>query len=591
MLAGVALLVLFALAGAAAAQPFSDVTAAAGIDHQHGWREPLVSEDGSFDERRHFAGGVAAGDIDGDGWVDLYFVRGDVGPHLLFRNRGDGTFEEVGAAAGVALVAVGPGRFHAGCGPAFADVDGDGRLDLFVGNLLGEPPALFRNRGDGTFADVTAASGLLALTRATYSAAFGDVDGDGDLDLALAHWNSILVPGESSETLWRNDGRGRFTDVSRESGIAAALLAGSELAFDFTFTPNFADLDDDGDLDLLIAADIGSSRVFRNRGDGTFEDRTDRAVISDENGMGAAVGDVDGDGVLDWFVSSIWDPDGFAEGAWGVSGNRLYRGRGDGTFADVTTTAGVREGYWGWAATFADLDNDGHLDLFHVNGFGRSPDYEPSAAFHSDPSRLFLARGDGTFAERAAELGVAGDGMGRGAVAFDYDRDGDLDLLTTSNAGPPHLFRNDAPPPHHFLAVRLEGGGPNSAGVGARVLVEAGGRTQMRELRAGSNYLSQDPIEAHFGLGEAATAERVEVRWPDGARTVRESVAAGQLLRLGPPAACAADCNGDGRVAAAEVLRAVRLAAGAAAPASCPSLDATPGAGAVVAQVFGCGDP
>jgi hypothetical protein len=504
-----------------AAWHFTDVTAEAGLSYQHGY---LVEP--GFREASEAAGGVAAGDYDGDGWVDLYVVRGTIGPNLLFHNRGDGTFEEVGQAAGVALAGV------RSSGPLFADLDGDGRLDLFVGGVDGTPVSVFRNAGDGTFTDVTAASGIAIPPGSdTFSATAADYDRDGDLDLFLTHWVTSFfpVPGTSSFHLWRNDGTGVFTDVTLAAGI---VPLGPSDYFN-SLTANFADIDGDGWPDLLVTGDFFTSRVYRNNRDGTLAFATDRSVITDGNGMGAAVGDYDGDGDLDWFVTSIWDPNGVAEGNWDTTGNRLYRNRGDGTFEDATDAAGVRVGYWGWGCTFQDLDNDGDLDLFHVNGFG-AVDFPEAAEFVADPSRLFVNNGDGTFAERAAELGVADTDQGRGVVAFDYDGDGDLDLFVHNSEGPGRLYRNDGGNALHWLDVSLRGRAPNTEGIGARIRVTAGDRTQLRELHAGNNYVSQDPAEAHFGLGTASSA-MVEVLWLDGTRSVREKVAANQRLVIEQP--------------------------------------------------------
>ena len=574
---------------------FVDVTRAAGLTYTHGYSRPLVSADGSFDERRHFAGGVAAGDYDGDGWIDLYAIRGDIGPNLLLHNLGTGRFEDRAADAGVALA----GSF--GSAPLFADFDGDGRLDLLVGGVHGvgtgvpaDAPVvrLFRNSGDGTFVEATEASGL-SVTRDTFSAAAADFDGDGDLDLALSHWATLLVPGESSQTLWRNEGNLRFVDVSLESGITAALGEGGRQPWDFSFTPNFADIDGDRRPDLLISGDFGHSHVLRNRGDGTFADSTDRTVISDENGMGGAVGDFDNDGVLDWFVSSIWDPAGATLEHWAVSGNRLYRGEGNGGFVDATDAAGVRAGYWGWGASFCDLDNDGALDLVQTNGFGRSADYLPSAAFFADPLRVFLNDGNGSFRERSAELGLVDDSMGRGLVCFDFDRDGDLDLLLANGGQPPRLFRNDGGNRNRFLAVQVRGMAANSEGVGARIELQSGGRRQLRELRAGSNFESQDPAEAHFGLARDAVVDSLTVIWPDGSTASWEKIVADQRLRLDPPSTvtptpsptpsptatqgwtpqCAGDCDGSGQVTVDEILRAVAIALASETLEVCRGLD------------------
>jgi len=494
----------------ASAQPwrFVDVTVDAGLVYEHGFTITRVSV------RRMLLAGVAAGDYDNDGWVDLYAIRGDIGPNLLFRNTHDGRFEEVGGAAGVAV----DGAIESGA--LFADFDGDGWLDLFVGGMEDTPNRLFRNAGDGTFVDATASSGL-AMNPDTFSANAGDYDRDGDLDLFLAHWD---VPMQDSH-LWKNDGAGSFVCVDAIAGIQD-LGNGTR---DFSFTGNFTDIDADGWPDLLIAGDFGTSRVFVNARDGTFRDAT-AGVISDENAMGAAVGDYDNDGDVDWFVSSIWEDSLRAGDAWGITGNRMYRNRGDGSFEDATDEAGVRRGFWGWGSAFADLNNDGHLDLYHVNGFPFEDDF-----FLNDPARLFVAAGDGTFVERSAELGADHAGQGRGIACFDFDRDGDLDIFIANHFQAPVLLRNDGGNAQSYLSIVLQGTKPNTQAIGARVRVETGAATQLREVSAGNNYLSQNPADVHFGLGESSRVDRVTIDWPDGAATIMEDVAANQRLVVDQP--------------------------------------------------------
>lgn len=493
---------------------FVDVTTDAGLLYEHGLG------DLPFDDATVVSGGVAVGDYDDDGYLDLFVVRGGLGPTQLWRNLGDGTFSEVGVDVGLAvddpLVAA----------PLFADVTGDGWLDLVLGGIADAPLRVFQSLGGGAFEDVTADSGLFS-TRNNFSSAMADYDRDGDLDWFVAHWSTA---GGGANHLWRNDGD-VFSPVDWRVGIAPLYLTS-----DWSFTPIFSDLDDDGWPDLALAGDFGTSRIFHNDA-GRRLDLDNRSVLSDENGMGAAVGDFDNDGDFDWFVSSIWDPDGIADGNWGVTGNRLYRNRGDGSFDDVSLEAGVRQGYWGWGACFGDFDHDGWLDLFHTNGFQAAA----AGEFLADPVRLFVNRRDGTFDERSAASGLDDTGLGRGVVCFDYDRDGDLDLFIANHSGAPRLYRNDRLDDRHWLTVELRDDSANSRAVGARLTLSAAGTTQVREIRCGSNYLSQNPSEAHFGLGDAAAIDYLEVRWPDGEVSLYDDLAVDQHWVLRRSRATAVD--------------------------------------------------
>ncbi|MEM9556762.1 MAG: CRTAC1 family protein [Acidobacteriota bacterium] len=539
--------------GGGAAWTFVDATAAAGLSAEHGFLPDTV-----LSEPHWMSGGAAAADVDGDGWTDLFVVRGELGPGLLFRNRGDGTFEEIAAAIGLAVGGVGAITN----GPAFGDVDGDGDPDLLLGGIEGAEPRLFANQldepGVGRFVEVTADSGLFA-GEDTFSSGFGDIDGDGDLDLFSAHWSGPVDGGLPAPHLWRNDG-GVFLPIDFLSGVVEPYRL-----VDWTFTPRFVDLEDDGDLDLLVAGDFGTSQVFRNLGDGTFEVAT-TAAIDDENGMGAALGDFDADGDFDWLVTSIWDPDGVNEAQWGVTGNRFYRNDG-GSFSEVTDAAGVREGYWGWGVCAADFDLDGALDVAHVNGFQALPAVDD---FFVDPARLFLGQGDGSFVEASAVHGFTHTGQGRGIVCFDADRDGDIDVYVTSNEGPTTFYRNERTAPGAWLGVRLldAHGGP---AVGAVVAVEAPSGAvgvparQIRRIHADSNYLSQDPAEAHFGLGALPLDARVtlEIRWPDGTLEVVEEVAIGDWTtrrRGGSSVVDVPSLSAGGLVAFALVLLGLALA-------------------------------
>ena len=517
---------------------FRDATIDSGIGYWHGYLHPTPAS-----EPEEFGGGAASGDFDGDGWVDLFVVRGDIGPNLLYRNLGDNLFEQVSEAAGVAYTkAAGENYRHSG--PAFADVDGDGDLDLFVGGIEYDPSFLFRNDGDGTFTDVTAGSGIDTIaSRYTLSAAFGDYDLDGDVDMFLTHWGTPRAVGERVDTehLWRNDSEGgtiRFTDVSLQAGIAPDIIVPDPVGsfggegYDYTFSPTFARIDDDRYPDLVIAADFRTSMVYLNNGDGSFRNATDRDVILDRNGMGSAVGDYDGDGDLDWFVTSIWSRlDANGDQTFKL-GNRLYNNQG-GVFVDATEAAGVHDGGWGWAACFADFDNDTDLDIYHTNGWIESfpPDH-----FEMDESRLFVAAGDGTFEERAGQAGIADRERGYAAVCADFDNDGDVDVFQAHRnaANAATLWRNDTEG-NEYLRVRLVGLPPNTAAAGARIRATVGDAELLREIIIGSNYTSQNPNVQVFGLGAASSVDSVVVEWPDGSSTTRTNVASGQTLVLEHP--------------------------------------------------------
>ena len=528
---------------------FVDATGASGIRFERGYTGPTDDAFPQDADVREFGGGVAAGDYDNDGWVDLFVVRGNIGPNLLYRNRGDGTFEDRAAEAGVAFTASESRNFkHSG--PGFADMDGDGDEDLFVGGTEGDPAKLFRNNGDGTFSDVTVGSGVEGMNaRYTLSSAFGDYDLDGDLDMFLSHWGTPRPRDDenrpwpySTENLWRNDtenGVIRFTDVSLPAGIAETIIEDEPVGsfggggHDYTFSPIFARISGDRYPDLVIAADFLTSKYYVNQGDGTFRDATDREVLVDGNGMGAAVGDYDNDGDLDWFVSSIWsDPDEEGEQIF-RHGNRLYR-NGGGELSDATGEAGVHDGSWGWGSCFADFDNDGDLDLYHTNGWVHVERYA-SESFDTDPSRLFVSGGDGAFTELSAEAGIVDTERGHGIVCADFDNDGDVDIFqmhrNQNNAGT--LWRNDASV-NNYLKVKLEGRAPNTAAAGARITLTVNGEDQLREITIGSNFASQNPLVQLFGLGGSAQAD-LAVEWPDGATMTRQNVAAGQLVTIRQP--------------------------------------------------------
>lgn len=536
---------------------FEDATQSAGVTMEHVYVEEL------HDPFRQIAGGVASGDVNGNGWPDLYVVGGDGARQYLFLNRGDGTYSEGAHAAGIDF----SGQLISG--PILADTDGDRDLDLFVGTVgfaVDKVPRLLINDGKGRFID--GSSERRTFPPGPYvGATFGDYDGDGYLDLFTSHW--IMARDRSElEYLWRNEGGNVFRGATNNMGLEIAVdpdILGA--AATMTFTGNFADIDNDGWPDLLVASDYGLSQAFRNLAGITFVD-VSTPVISDENGMGATVGDYDNDGHLDWFVTSIFDPVGDPFGRWGATGNRLYRNTGAGSFEDTTEVSGVRDGAWGWGACFADFDNDGWLDIFHVNGWYATLVDQ----WVGTPARLFMNNRDGTFTESAQPAGIADRGEGRGVACFDFDRDGDIDVFIANITGPVKLYRNNLDGGGNFLHVKLVGAPPNTEAIGARISIEsAGGLRQIRELRAGSNYLSQDPAVAHFGLDHESLVKEVSIRWPFGTRnTELQNVAANQHLVIFE---VDSDSNCDGRVSASDLSSIARALQTGPTAAPCPGGD------------------
>ncbi|HEX2163478.1 MAG TPA: CRTAC1 family protein, partial [Thermoanaerobaculia bacterium] len=498
---------------------------------------------------------AAVADYDRDGDDDLFVTdSAEDGQNLLYRNRGDGTFEEVARAAGLGS---GNDAANASADGLWLDHDGDGDEDLFVvrfGRSL-----LYRNRGDGTFEEITTAAGLGAYANSIAAVAF-DHDLDGDLDLFVGNYFApvnLFDPDtprffpESFETaangggvtLWRNDG-GRFVDAT-----AAAGLAGYS---GWTLDLGHADLDLDGDGDLYVAADFGPDKLFRNRGDGTFEDASERALgVDTKKGMNAEWADFDGDGRFDVYVTNITDE-------YMREGNFLWKNDGDGTFTDVARETGTWDTGWGWGGKFFDFDDDGWLDLYVANGWVSAgsesyvldifelivrPDVDLADARNWPPmgdkslsgyqrNRLFRNLGGTLFEEVGAAHGVDSLRDGRGVAVADFDGDGRLDLFVANAGAEPHLFRNVHPTPGGWLDLDLVGTRSNRQAIGARVAVTAGGRIRWSFVDGGNGFAAQSSRRLHFGLGDAERVERVEVIWPSGLRQGFAGLAAGRRVRI-----------------------------------------------------------
>jgi hypothetical protein len=533
------------------APSFVDVTAASNISYRVGYTRPSLMGRGDLAYQVSIMtyGGVAAGDCDNDGDIDLFITYGNTGgpsggggPNRMYLNQlaeqGNGLlFEDIAEQAGVENTRLDGKGNDRHSGPAFADMDGDGDLDLFLGGVYNDPSKIYENRGNCTFRDATANSPDIVhmLASHTISAGFGDYDLDGDLDMFLTHWAAAdrlyKVSGlrlHQTDHLWRNesDESGiRFVNASEESGMSDVVwltrsypgtydFPFSAQEFDFTFTPTFARINDDPWPDIAIAADFGTTQVAINNGDGTFRSLENRILREAQFGMGSALGDIDNDGDLDWFVTSIRGP-----GSKIITphGNRLFTNNGSPSmFTDETARFGVADGSFGWGTCFIDIDNDGDLDIYHTNGFPE-PFLTDRDTYDTDASRLFVMNQTGTYAEEADARGLAVRTSGRGVVCADFDHDGDTDILELTDAAgnSAKLWENrTAATGRHFLRVRLEGPPPNTQAAGARIFVRVGDAQQMREITVGSNYTSQDPTVQIFGLDSAIAVDEILVEWP-----------------------------------------------------------------------------
>jgi tetratricopeptide (TPR) repeat protein len=491
-------------------------------------------------------GGVGLLDFDGDGFMDIYCVQGGhfppardtpVSHDKLFRNRGDGTFEDVTEPSKIGSFSGGYGH-----GVAVGDYDNDGRPDLFVTRWRSY--ALYRNRGDGTFEDVTGKAGLGGDRDWPTSSAFADLDNDGDLDLYVCHYGvwateNPLVCKDPVGTLvvscdprriaalpdhvYRNDG-GRFVDVSAESGISEGDRDGRGLGV------VAADLDGDGRIDLFVANDSTANFLFRNLGGFRFEEVGHFAGVAAnaeggyQAGMGVACGDLDGDGLPDLAVTNFYG-----------QSTTFFHNLGQGLFADHTSAIGLlapSRNVLGFGAAFWDANNDGRLDLMTANG--HVSDMRPLLPF-AMVAQLYLGGEGGALTDITSQAGPPFQELcvGRGLAIGDLDNDGCLDAVMVAQNGPLVYFHNRAEPVRgHFVTFRLEGTKSNRDGVGASVALNGGGRTQIQHRLGGASFQSASDPRLHFGLGPSDPDVSIEVRWPSGRVDRHQHVVVDRFYRL-----------------------------------------------------------
>lgn len=518
---------------------FRDVTSRTGIDFRHA--------DGSSGQRyivEAMSAGLALFDYDNDGDIDVYFLSGgqlkgsnypETPRNRLYRNDGHWRFTDVTATSGL-------GDTGHGLAVTVGDYDNDGDRDVYVTNF--GPNVLYRNNGDGSFTDVTAQAGVADGSKVGAGANFLDIEGDGDLDLFVSSYidfnydNHVLGQARgfpsyvgprvyelTADALYRNNGNGTFTDISRSSGIADSPGAGMGTIG--------ADYDNDGDTDIFVANDNAADFLFVNDGTGRFAEQGALAGIAydlygqEMGSMGVDCADYDNDGRLDFYVTSYQDQLA-----------HLYQNLGDGCFADKTRMSGAGAGTKAnvtWGTGFADFDNDGDRDLFVALGhLDDNVAQWDQRVRYAAPNVVLMNTGMGRFVDTSKRCGTGLQVAcsSRGCALDDLDNDGDVDAVVLNSRRQPSLLRNDSPRQGHWLQIRLRGVNSNRDGIGARVKVVAGDLALIDEVHSGRGYQSHHGLRLYFGLGRQDKVDRIEVRWVGGKTDVYRNFTVDRLITL-----------------------------------------------------------
>jgi hypothetical protein len=547
--------VIGVLAETTADRWFSEISEKSGIKHRHSnrvFQNPYAEIMAGYTA---LGAAAAVADYDGDGFEDVFTTDSSAsGKNRLYHNNGNLTFTDVAEAAGVSN---GNDDNNATADALWFDFNNDGKPDLFVVRF--GRSQLFQNLGNGRFKEVTKQAGLDRYANAITAVAF-DYDHDGYVDLFVGSYFqavNLFNPDtprffpESFETaqngggvtLFRNNRNGTFTDMTEKAGLVQK---------GWTLDLGQGDADNDGWDDLYVSCDFGTDHFFHNKGDGTFEDLTEKAIgIDTKKGMNVDWADYDNDGLLDIFVTNITDD-------YMREGNFLWHNNGNLTFSDVARETGTYDTGWGWGAKWFDYDNDGWLDLYVVNGWvsaGKDsyvPDIfamitRPNVDFADarnwpvmgnkslsgyQKKRLFHNEHGQMFKDEAPRHGMDSTLDGRGVAIADFDNDGRLDVFVANASAEPKLYHNLLPKGPHWVQFQLQGTKSNRLAVGAQVRITAGGKTYLSFVNGGNGFAGQSTLRVHFGLGKEQAVESAEVRWPSGLKEVYTGLAADKLYKF-----------------------------------------------------------
>ena len=486
-----------------------------------------------------FSGAVISADINADSYPDLISYQGPTRSLAVYTNNKNGGFTNTSNDYGLPYFS----NKHI-YGIASADLDGDRDIDLVITGRRLTPDNFFTTTG---FMEIFKFDNnqwvhqpqSKSVVYPVHSVSFSDFNSDQNIDLNIASW-SLIANDKKENHLWKNTGDLQYTPASIETGLESLMPER-----DFTFLNLSTDLDGNFHPDLVQISDFGNSGSFFNNGNGQFVSQNSNGhknQFTDDNGMGAVSADFNNDGHMDIFVTSIYGAE--LTEAFRGTGNRLYLNDGTGKLTDISTSANVRNGRWGWAACAADFNLDGHLDIFQVNGFGglltqdslfKNSTYY--SAFLNDKSKLFISNGNMTFSESAVALGIDDSSEGRGVVCFDYDRDGDTDIFINVNGGKPKLYKNNINDGSGSLTIEvIDQKSKNTQAIGARLKItnKRTGESQYREIQANSNYQSQSPTSQIIGLAKSSDLYAIEVTWPRPflEKTTIDNIAPNQCLSI-----------------------------------------------------------